>query len=146
MGFLYFIDCAMVSASKQTAVKSKATRRVKDKGSSSVTVPRAPTTQPKRVRRFRPGTIALRQVRKLQSSTDMLIQRAPFTRLVREAAQSQKAGVKFQASAVTALQEASEAFIVSLLTDANLAAMHANRVTAMPRDLLLVRRLRGERS
>ena len=84
-------------------------------------------------------------MRKLQKSTESLIAKAPFSRLVREVAESHKAGLRFQASAVAALQEATEAFIVSLLSDSNVVALHANRVTAMPRDLQLVRRLRGER-
>ena len=71
--------------------------------------------------------------------------KAPFSRLVREVAESHKAGLRFQASAVAALQEATEAFVVSLLSDSNVVALHAGRVTAMPRDLQLVRRLRGER-
>jgi histone H3 len=81
----------------------------------------------------------------LQKSTELLVAKAPFSRLVREIAETHKAGLRFQSSAVAAIQEATEAFVVSLLSDANLTALHANRVTAMPRDLQLVRRLRGER-
>ena len=64
---------------------------------------------------------------------------------MRETAEGHKAGLRFAASAISAIQEATEAFVISLLSDANLTALHANRVTALPRDLQLVRRLRGER-
>merc|ERR1712065_72153 len=100
----------------------------------------------KRAFRYRPGTVALREVKKLQKSTDLLVARAPFARLIREVASgfnNQK--LNFQASAVSAIQEAAESYIISVLSDANLCALHANRVTAMPKDLALARRLRGER-
>ena len=132
----------MASQTKQTAVKAKSAKRAlgqkkakKSSGSSGM----------KKSFRWRPGTVALREVRKLQKSTELLVAKAPFSRLVREVAETHKAGLRFQASAVAAIQEATEAFVVSLLSDANLAALHASRVTAMPRDLQLVRRLRGER-
>merc|ERR1711964_320873 len=97
--------------------------------------------------RWRPGTVALREVRKLQKSTDSLIAKAPFRRLVREVTEDKfKAGLRFASTALDAIQEASEAYIVSLMEDTNLCALHANRVTAMPRDLSLARRLRGERN
>jgi histone H3/H4 len=99
----------------------------------------------KRVHRFRPGTVALRQIKKLQKSTDLLMQKAPFQRLVRAKAQEQKNGLRFAASALAALQESTESYIISLLGDANLCSLHAKRVTAMPSDLNLARRLRGER-
>jgi histone H3 len=96
--------------------------------------------------RWRPGTVALREVRKLQKSTESLIAKAPFRRLVREVSESKfKTGLRFAATALDAIQEAAESYIVNLLEDTNLCALHANRVTAMPRDLLLARRLRGER-
>jgi histone H3 len=100
----------------------------------------------KRPRRFRPGTVALRQIRKLQNGTGTLIQKAPFRRLVK-AVMSREGGhlTRITGSAVEAIQEATEAHIVSLLSDANLCALHAKRVTCMPADLALARRLRGER-
>ena len=99
----------------------------------------------KKTHRFRPGTVALRQIRKLQKGTELLIQKAPFQRLVRETAEKHKTGLRFAASALAALQESTESYIVSLLSDANLCSLHAKRVTAMPSDLHLARRLRGER-
>ena len=99
----------------------------------------------KRTIRFRPGTVALRQIKKLQKGTDLLCQKAPFQRLVRDVAESHKSGLRFAATALAALQESTESYIISLLADANLCSLHAKRVTAMPSDLNLARRLRGER-
>ncbi|KAJ7631649.1 histone-fold-containing protein [Mycena polygramma] len=96
--------------------------------------------------RFRPGTVALREIRRYQKSTELLIRKLPFQRLVREIAQDFKTDLRFQSSAVMALQEAAEAYLVSLFEDTNLAAIHAKRVTIQPKDLALARRLRGERS
>jgi histone H3 len=100
----------------------------------------------KKRQRYRPGTVALREIRKYQRSTDLLIQRLPFQRLVREIAQSLRGDLRFQSAAVGALQEASEAYLVGLFEDTNLCAIHAKRVTIMPKDLQLARRLRGERA
>jgi histone H3 len=94
----------------------------------------------------RPGTKALREIRKYQKSTDVLIPRLPFQRLVREITQDLKKDLRFQSPALQALQEAGEAYLVGLFEDANLCAIHANRVTIMPKDIQLSRRLRGERS
>ena len=99
----------------------------------------------KRPHRFRPGTVALREIRKYQKNTDLLIRKLPFQRLVREIAQNFKTDLRFQSSAICALQEASEAYLVGLFEDTNLCAIHAKRVTIMPRDLQLARRIRGEK-
>ena len=96
--------------------------------------------------RYRPGTVVLREIRRYQKSTDLLIRHAPFQRLVREIAQDLAKDLRFQSTAVLALQEASEAFLVSLFEDANLCAIHAKRVTIMPKDIHLARRIRGEHS
>nr|P40285.1 RecName: Full=Histone H3 [Leishmania infantum]pir/S50142/ histone H3 - Leishmania donovani infantum [Leishmania infantum]CAA54693.1 histone H3 [Leishmania infantum]prf//2021265A histone H3 [Leishmania infantum] len=95
-------------------------------------------------RRWRPGTCAIREIRKFQKSTSLLIQCAPFQRLVR-GVERQKEGLRFQSSAIMALQEATEAYIVSLMADTNLACIHAKRVTIQPKDIQLALRLRGER-
>lgn len=95
-------------------------------------------------RRFLPGQIALREIRRYQGSTELLFRRLPFQRLVREIALSYRVGPRFRPDALTALQEASEAYITGLLTDCNLAALHAKRVTIMPKDMALARRIRGE--
>lgn len=97
--------------------------------------------------RYRPGTVALREIRRYQKSTDLLIRKLPFQRLVRELATDlSKEGIRFQATAILAIQEAAEAYIVGLFEDTNLCAIHAKRVTIMTKDLQLARRIRGERS
>ncbi|CAA6672755.1 unnamed protein product [Spirodela intermedia] len=100
----------------------------------------------KKPHRFRPGTVALREIRKYQKSTELLIRKLPFQRLVREIAQDFKTDLRFQSSAVSALQEAAEAYLVGLFEDTNLCAIHAKRVTIMPKDIQLARRIRGERA
>lgn len=98
----------------------------------------------KKPHRYRPGTVALREIRRYQKSTELLIRKLPFQRLVREIAQDFKTDLRFQGSAVLALQEAAEAYLVGLFEDTNLAAIHAKRVTIQPRDIELSRRIRGE--
>ena len=100
----------------------------------------------KKQHRYRPGTVALREIRRYQKSTELLIRKLPFQRLVREIAQDFKTDLRFQGSAVLALQEASEAYLVGLFEDTNLCAIHAKRVTIMPKDMQLSRRIRGERT
>ncbi|KAJ7334105.1 histone H3, partial [Mycena albidolilacea] len=121
---------------KQLAAKSSAARKSTSNAAGGV----------KKPHRFRPGTVALREIRRYQKSTELLIRKLPFQRLVREIAQDFKTDLRFQSSAVMALQEAAEAYLVSLFEDTNLAAIHAKRVTIQPKDLALARRLRGERS
>ncbi|KAA8499112.1 histone H3.3 type a [Porphyridium purpureum] len=104
----------------------------------------APNT-PLKKHRFRPGTRALMEIRKFQKSTDLLIRRLPFARLVKEITQHYHHGLRWQVDAVQALQYAAEDYLVGLLEDANLCAIHARRVTIMPRDLHLARRIRGYR-
>ena len=100
----------------------------------------------KKQHRYRPGTVALRDIRKYQKSTELLIRKMPFQRLVREIAQVFKRDLRFQQSSILALQEASEAYLVGLFEDTNLCAIHAKRVTIFPKDLQLARRIRGERA
>ena len=83
---------------------------------------------------------------KSTGGTELLIRKLPFQRLVREIAQDFKTDLRFQSSAVMALQEASEAYLVGLFEDTNLCAIHAKRVTIMPKDIQLARRIRGERA
>lgn len=75
-----------------------------------------------------------------------MIRKLPFQRLVREIASEYKNDLRFQSSAVLALQEAAEAYMIGLFEDTNLCAIHAKRVTIMPKDMQLARRIRGERS
>ena len=99
----------------------------------------------KRPHRYRPGTVALREIRKFQKSTDLLIRKLPFQRLVREIAGQVKSDLRFQSQAILALQEATEAYLVGLFEDTNLCAIHAKRVTIMPKDMQLARRIRSEK-
>mgnify|MGYP006077989561 CR=1 FL=1 len=99
----------------------------------------------KKPHRYRPGTVALREVRKYQKSTELLIRKLPFQRLVRELATSFKSDLRFQTTALLALQEASEAMLIQLFEAANLCAIHGKRVTIMPKDLQLAKRIRGGR-
>lgn len=99
----------------------------------------------KRPHRFRPGTVAIREIRKYQKSTSLLIRKLPFQRLVKSIAHESVSDVRFQRSAIVALQEAVEAYLVGLFEDTNLCAIHARRVTIMVRDIKLARRIRGEK-
>ena len=83
--------------------------------------------------------------KKYQKSTDLIIRKLPFQRLVREIAREFLTDLRFQSTAILALQEASEAYLVGLFEDTNLCAIHAKRVTIMPSDIQLARRIRGER-
>lgn len=98
---------------------------------------------PKKPHRYRPGTVALREIRRYQKSTELLVRKLPFQRLVREIAQEFKADLRFQSSAIMALQEATESFLVGLFVDTNLCAIHAKRVTITYKDMQLATRIRG---
>eukprot|EP01088_Endostelium_zonatum_P022414 TRINITY_DN962_c0_g1_i1.p1 TRINITY_DN962_c0_g1~~TRINITY_DN962_c0_g1_i1.p1 ORF type:complete len:145 (+),score=33.63 TRINITY_DN962_c0_g1_i1:30-437(+) len=135
-----------MARTKQTARKStggKAPRKIASKSAKKSTNLAGGVKKP---HRFRPGTVALREIRRYQKSTDLLIRKLPFQRLVREIAQDYKTDLRFQSAAVAALQEAAEAYLVGLFEDTNLCAIHAKRVTIMPKDINLARRIRGERA
>ena len=101
----------------------------------------------KKPHRYQPGTVALREIQRYQKSTELLIRKLPFQRLVREIAQDLgKMRIRFQSGAIMALQEALEAYLVGLLEDSNLCAVHAKRVTIIPKDIQLACRIRGERN
>ena len=95
--------------------------------------------------RYKPGTVALREICRYQKTTELLLQKLPFSRLVREVAQDFKTDLRFQRSAIGALQESAEIFLISLLEDTNLCAIHAKRVTIFPKDMQLARKLRNDR-
>ena len=96
----------------------------------------------KKPHRYRPGTVALREIRRYQKSTDLLIRKLPFQRLIREIAVDFKQDLRFQSSAILATQEVSEAYLTGIFEDSNLCAFHAKRVTIQPRDIQLVRRIK----
>ena len=100
----------------------------------------------KKPHHYRPGTVALRQIRCYQKTTELLIRKLPFRCLVREIAQGIMTDLHFQAAVFGALQEASEAYLVGLLEDSNLCAIHSGCVTIMPKDIQLARRIWGERT
>ena len=136
-----------MARTKQTARKSTGGKAPRKQLATKAARKSAPATGGvKKPHRYRPGTVALREIRRYQKSTDLLIRKLPFQRLVREIAQDFKTDLRFQGSAVLALQEAAEAYLVGLFEDTNLCAIHAKRVTIMPKDIQLARRIRGERS
>ncbi len=104
------------------------------------------TDNAKKPHRFRPGTVALREIRKYQKSTELLMRKRPFYRLVKEILQDFNTFLRLSAGGAAALQEATEAYMVGLFEDTNFCALHAKRVTIMPKDVQLARRIRGERA
>ncbi|CAM5084067.1 unnamed protein product [Eretmochelys imbricata] len=139
--------CVNMARTKQTARKSTGGKAPRKQLATKAARKSAPATGGvKKPHRYRPGTVALREIRRYQKSTELLIRKLPFQRLVREIAQDFKTDLRFQSSAVMALQEASEAYLVGLFEDTNLCAIHAKRVTIMPKDIQLARRIRGERA
>ena len=121
-----------MARTKQTARKStggKAPRKQLATWAARKSAPATGGVIKPHKRRYRPGTVALREIRRYQKNTELLIRKLPFQRLVREIAQDFKADLHFQSSAIVALQEASEAYLVGLFEDTNLCAIHAKRVT-----------------
>ena len=138
---------AQMARTKQTARKSTGGKAPRKQLATKAARKSAPTAGGvKKPHRYRPGTVALREIRKYQKSTELLVRKLPFQRLVREIAQDFKTDLRFQSTAILALQEAAEAYLVGLFEDTNLCAIHAKRVTIMPKDIQLARRIRGERA
>ncbi len=129
---------------KQTAVKNANAKKMRR--STKKVVTKAGKNAIVANRRFRPGTVALREIRRYQKTTELLIRKLPFQRLVREILDDYTSPKQLclQPSAVLALQEASENYLVRLFENANLAAIHAKRVTIMPKDMQLARRIAGD--
>ena len=95
----------------------------------------------KKSHRYRPGTVAQREIRRYQKSTELVIHKLHFQRLIKEIAQDFKTDLRFQSGALEALQKASEAYLVRLFKKANLCAIHAKRVTTMPQDIQLAQKI-----
>jgi len=137
-----------MARTKQYAVKSedgKAVNYQRKAHAGKKPFARPPAPAPK-VKRFRPGTVALREIRKYQNSTNLLIRRAPFLRCVKDVVINQlKLDCRFSSHSMVVLQEAVEAYLVVLFEDVNLCAIHAKRVTIMNKDINLARRIRGQR-
>ncbi|XP_058411032.1 uncharacterized protein LOC131414013 [Diceros bicornis minor] len=110
-----------MARTKQTARKSTGGKAPRKQLATKAARKSAPATGGvKKPHRYRPGTVALREIRRYQKSTELLIRKLPFQRLVREIAQDFKTDLRFQSSAVMALQEACEAYLVGLFEDTNL--------------------------
>ena len=125
--------------------KSSAAKASKAKGKASGNKKTAPASDGQKKKfKWRPGTVALREVKRYQKKTDLLLLRAPFQRVVREIAHSYDPEARFSPESLHAIQEAAEMHIVSLMEDSQLCAIHANKVTVTKKDLLLARRLRGD--
>ena len=141
-----------MARTKQTARKStggKAPRKKLDTMARAA-AKAAKGNGTKKPHRYRPGTVALHEIRRYQKGTDLLIRKGPFLKLVREITEDYKPkkgnGYRYAASAVLAHQEASEAHLVGLFEDTNLCAIHTKRVTIMPKDIKLAQRIRDERT
>ena len=137
----------ILAEKREEKCKKAAARMAKKSGQ------KAPKGRVKKRYRYRPGTVALKQIRQYQKSTDLLIRKLPFQRLVREIVcdseviKSPLCGkVRFQSATIMALQEAAEAYLIGLFEDTNLCAIHTKRVTIMPKDIQLARRIRDERA
>nr|XP_021523295.1 uncharacterized protein LOC105721488 isoform X1 [Aotus nancymaae] len=112
---------SVMARTKQTARKSTGGKAPRKQLATKAARKSAPATGGvKKPHRYRPGTVALREIRRYQKSTELLIRKLPFQRLVREIAQDFKTDLRFQSSAVMALQEACEAYLVGLFEDTNL--------------------------
>ena len=139
-----------VARTKHTARKGTdgaARRMIKASRNIAVKAPHKPPSQQlKKKRRFRPGTVALREICQYQKSTELLIRRAPFQWVIYEIIQGIRNDLRIQAAAVQGLQEVAEAYLVGLFKDSNLCAIHVKWVTIMPRYVQLARRICGERT
>ena len=110
----------------------------------------------KKPHRYHPGLLTLQEIRRYQQSTKSLIRKTPFNKLIKEISQEYRIcpegpgtpsiQVQFQLTALAALQEAAENYLVGLFEDMNLLAVHAKRVTVMPHDIRLALRIRGDQS
>ena len=149
---IYFITIYVIfstmARTKQTARKSTGGKAVAKKRLATKAARKSNRGGVKKPHRYRPGTVALREIRRYQKSTELLLRKLPFQRLCREITEDfDKGGVnRWNGTAVLALQEAAEAYLVGLFEDTNLCAIHAKRVTIFPKDIQLARRIRGERS
>ena len=117
------------------------TKQNPTKYAAKLTKQRSPKSKPasggvKRPHRYRPGTVALREIRRYQKSTDRLIKKLPFARFVKELIQDMNKTLRVTAAAFDALHQATEDFIVRVFEDVNLLAIHAKRITIQPRVFL----------
>ena len=97
-----------------------------------------------KTKKMKQGLKALKEIKKYQSSMEMLIRRLPFQRVVKEIMQKVQDDLRLQSTAILVLQEVGETFLVGLLEQSNLCALPAKRVTIMPKDVQLARCIRGD--
>ena len=139
-----------MARTKQTARKSTGGKAPRKQLATKAARKSAPATGGvKKPHRYRPGTVALREIRRYQKTTDLLVRKAPFQRLVRELLDDVQATIEVErctGSSILALQEAAKAHLVGVKEDTILVVLHAKRVTIMPKDIQLARRIRGERA
>lgn len=141
------INYGLMACTKQTASKSTGGKAPCKQLTTKATHKSAPVTGGvKKPHCYCPGTVALQEIHWYQTSTDLLIHKLPFQRLVCEIVQDSKSKLCFQGSVVLALQEAAEAYLVGLFEDANLCVIHAKCVTIMPKDIQLAHHIQGEQS
>eukprot|EP00804_Cyclotella_cryptica_P023862 CCRYP_018683-RA/>CCRYP_018683-RA protein AED:0.06 eAED:0.02 QI:0/-1/0/1/-1/0/1/0/139 len=134
-----------MARTKQTAHKSTGGKTPRKQLATKAARKSAPAARGcKKPHRYCPGTVALREIRKYQKSTDLLIRKLPFQRFLREVTKDFRGDMRYTAAALAASQEASEAYLIGLMEDTNLCAIHARRVTIMPKDMQLSRRIRRE--
>ncbi|CAN9118105.1 unnamed protein product [Alternaria alternata] len=118
--------------------KPLAAKAARKKAKAAPGINKDGTTRKKR--RFKPGTVALREIRRYQRGTELLILKLPFARLVREISNIESSGTRWAASAINAMQEVAETYLISYFEDCNLNAIHAKRVTIMHKDSQLAKR------
>jgi histone H3 len=136
-----------MARTKQTARKTtggKAPRKQLSAKSARKTAGATPTGSAKKPR-YKPGSVALKEIRRYQKSTDFLIRKLPFQRTCRSIIRENNnvSDIRFQGPALASIQEALESYLVGLFEDAMLCASHAKRVTVLPRDIALVNKLRS---
>ena len=134
-----------MARTKRTARKDEVGRKWSTFAKKQPRSQTGPATTQQQPHRYRPGTVVLREIRRYQKSTELLICKLPFQRLVRKILQGYGAGYRVTPAMMMALQEEAEAYLVQLLEDSNLCAIHAKCITIQPRDMQLARRIRGER-
>ena len=129
-----------MACTKQTACKYTGCKAPQKQLETKVARKCAPATGGiKKPHCYHPGTVALREIRCYQKSTELLICKLPFQCLVREL--TQEVDLLFQSTSLLAAHKASEAYLVGLFEDTNLCAIHAKKVTIIPKDIQLSRRI-----
>jgi histone H3 len=100
-----------------------------------------PTGCTKKPFRYRPGTQALREIRRYQKTGDLLLKKTPFGRLCREIGQRKYSDLRFTSDAKITCQQCTEPYMTTLFDHGNLLAIHANRKKVIPKDIQLAQRI-----